>query len=347
MRFDSSKYRIWKKHQNEKSLKRRTEKKARNKRRRTAVHNSNFSVKSNPSYDSSQKSYHFLAPADFSIVSNPVETLTAFDSLLNHIRNNSSIHRSIFVDVNNVKHLTIDSLMYLLCVLNNLNKVDKYKYHFKGNYPIDEKTRKRFLESGFNKFVDSRVPDSLIRETENIQISTGSNIDTKLAKKITDFLKNRSSSGERFPYIYEMMIELMGNTWKHAYNGDTSDLFDTCWYCYVELEDKKAKITFMDTGIGIPKSIYKKGLERVDIFGINKDSEYIASALRGEERTETKLINRGKGLPSFVEIVNENHIQKLRIISRKGDVCVEKDKITTNDLNKKFYGTLYYWEVSL
>lgn len=347
MRFDSSKYRIWKKHQNEKSLRRRTEKKIRDKRRRTAIHSSNVFVKSNPSYDDSQKRYHFLAPSNFSIVSNPVETLTIFDSLLSHIRNNSSIHKSIFVDVNDVKHLTIDSLMYLLCILNNLNKVDKYKYSFKGNYPTDEKTRKRFLESGFNKFVNSKVPDTLIRQTENIQISTGNNINTALAKKITDFLKNKSSSGNKYSYIYEMMIELMGNTWKHAYNGNTSDLFDTCWYCYVELEDKKAKITFMDTGIGIPKSIYKKGLEKVDILGIKKDSEYIASALRGEERTETKLANRGKGLPSFVEIVNESHIQRLRIISLKGDVCIEKDKITTTELDKKFYGTLYYWEVSL
>ena len=74
MRFDSSKYRVWKKHQNEKALKRRTEKKINAKRRRSAIHNSNATAKANPSYDSETKRYQFVAPSDFSIVANPNET---------------------------------------------------------------------------------------------------------------------------------------------------------------------------------------------------------------------------------------------------------------------------------
>lgn len=349
MRFDSSKYRIWKRRQNDKNLRRRTERKIKSKRRKTAVHKSNVVLKTNAFYDSTTKKYSFKAPSNFSIVSNPSETLIAFNALLSHIKNNSSVHKEIFVDVKEVEDLTIDSIMYLLCFLNNFNKADRYR--FSGNYPIDLKARKTFFDSGFNKYVKSRVPKTLLRQTDNVQITSGDNIDTSLAKRIVDFIKSNAKTENKYYYIYEMVIELMGNTWKHAYNNDTDRLFDSCWYCYVEIENSKAKITFMDTGIGIPRSIYKKKgeliKEKMDWFNLVKDSEYIASALRGEERTETRLSNRGKGLPSFVEIVNEGYIQKLRIISLNGDVCVEKDKITASDLNKKFFGTLYYWEINL
>ncbi|MBE6133363.1 MAG: sensor histidine kinase [Erysipelotrichaceae bacterium] len=345
MRFDSSLYRIWKKRQNDKALKRRTARKDKKRRLRRAIQENNKALKKNPNYDVELKQYRFEAPPNFSIISNPTETLKVFDSLLHYINNNNSSHNEIFVDVDLVNHLSIDSIMYLLCILNNLNKAKKY--HFSGNYPRDAKTKKMFFDSGFNKYVDSKVPEDINRQTENIQITSGKNIDTSLAKMITDFIRKKSKTGNSYHYIYEMMIELMGNTWKHAYEGDISDLFDTCWYCYVETDNEKAKITFMDTGIGIPKSIHKRMSEKIDVFGFHKDSEYIASALRGEGRTETQLSNRGKGLPFFVEIVNDSYIEKIRIVSLKGDVCVEKNNIVKTEIDKSFYGTLYYWEVIL
>ena len=345
MRFDSAEYRIWKKHQNYKALIKRTKKKQSKKRKRTSIHRSNAALKNDSHYNKANKRYIFNAPSNFSIVDNPLETLISFNSLLHHIRNNSSVHNEIYVDVSKVEKLTTDSLMYLLCILNNLN--NSKKYHFSGNYPLDKRTRSRMFESGFNKYVDSMAPKDISRQTGNIQITSGKDINTKLAKNIVDFIKSKSVGDKKLNHIYEMMIELMGNTWKHAYNENVNELFDSCWYCYVEIENERAKITFLDTGVGIPKSIYKKSYEKMDVLGLIKDSEYIASALKGEQRTATQLSNRGKGLPSFVEIVNDGYIQKLRIVSLKGDVCVERNKILTTELNRKFFGTLYYWEINL
>lgn len=347
MRFDSSQYRLWKKYQNAKNLVKRTEKKARQTRTRSKLHEVNLLAKSNPYFDEKLNRYHFVAPSNFSIVTNSNDTLAVFDSLLDYIRTNRNKHKAIFIDVSNVTELSIDSIMYLLCIVNNLKKNEKYKYNFHGNYPINAEARRRFNESGFNNFVNSRISNGLSRKTDKIQISAGNNIDTRLAREIVNFLREKSTNSDNFAYVYEILIELMGNTWKHAYTNNTSELFDACWYSYVELEDNKAKISFLDTGIGIPKSIYKKVLEKANILNPKTDSEYIASALRGEGRTETRQSNRGKGLPSFVEIVNDGFIQKFRIISLKGDVSAKKDDIISNELNKKFFGTLYYWEVNI
>lgn len=139
-----------------------------------------------------------------------------------------------------------------------------------------------------------------------------------------------------------MLTELTTNTMQHAYDGN--NIFDYSWYIFVENVDDRIKITFMDNGIGILKSINKRFRDKLKYGYVrkNKQYEYIISALKGECRSNTKLSNRGKGLPEVYEPSLTDKITNLTIIS---DIAYY-NKENSRDLNEKLkYGTIFYWEI--
>jgi anti-anti-sigma regulatory factor len=284
----------------------------------------------------------------FSFVRNPDETTSFFSQIINFITKRENFGKSIFIDVSGITHLSSDALMYLLAIVNNMNENFARKYSFSGNAPENPEVRKLFAESGFYHFVKYQGTDPITQNKDNIQIVSGENSDTSVAKLMSDFVSKKAGISIReCSFIYIMMIELMSNTYKHAYSNKQRILFPR-WYCFAEYDGNNSiSFTFMDTGDGIPATVRKNFAEKIDILKLKGDSKYVTSALNGDFRTSTELSFRGKGLPKIREFCAQSKIQNMRIITNHADVTVFKAGYSTNNLSIPLRGTLYYWQIDI
>lgn len=339
-------YKVWLKHRNEKNLIRRTREKYYRKRQLTKKYTYNALNKKTASKSGTYDTV-FKAPLTFSFVENKEETIAFFEDLINFISDKRNFGKSLFIDISYIHQLTTDALMYLLAIVNNLNANFSKKYNFSGNAPNEESVRSKFNESGFYNFVKHRNDISLEYKSDKVQIVTGDNSNTEIAKQLSDFVSNKGGIPQTVNrFLYTTMIELMSNTHKHAYNNNDAIL--PRWYCFAEYDgDDIIVFTFMDTGAGIPSTVRKKFIEKIDILGLKGDSSYVTSALNGDFRTETGHYFRGKGLPKIKLFCKDRKIQNLRIITNKADVSIEGASVHSMENTKSLRGTLYRWEVSL
>lgn len=350
MRINTYKYRQWKARQNRKNLIIRTKKKEAIKAFRTYQIQYNKSLKNerNSNYSDTNNRYEYTAPLNFSLINNPIETTDFFSRIISISINKRNYKKRIFIDVSRITTLTIDALMYLLAIINNMKVHFKKNLSISGNAPEDSKVRKLFSESGFYQFVHYIGSEPLTKNENTIQIVSGEKCDTELAKQISDFVCKKSQVSKRScSFLYNMMIELMSNTHKHAYPG-RKQVFYPRWYCFAEYDKNKTiSFSFMDTGAGIPTTVRKNFAEQIDLLRIKEDYKYVVSALNGEFRTSTRKGYRGKGLPKIREYCAENKINNLHIITNKADVTINNENICSVDIESSLRGTLYYWQVDL
>ena len=341
IKINTYEYRQWKVQQNKKNLRKRTRRKRIKREKRTVAITKNRLIH--------QNRVPFHAPEVFSFTENPDGTMKFFGRLTTFITNSQNFGKALFVDISNIRVLTIDALMYLLAVVSNLNKNFKYKYAFSGNYPQDPKVHALMKASGFHKFVYSYENDQIVRDENNLQIVSGDRVSTAFAKKICDFVINKGNvSRKSCIFLYKIIIELMGNVFNHAYSGARRILYSR-WYCFSEydVDTNRFSFTFMDTGDGIPSTVRKHGLERIDFLKLIEDNSYVCSALKGELRSKTKEPFRGKGLPYIFETCAKKQIQNMRIITDKADVTIHGVEFDAMDRENSLRGTLFYWQIDL
>ena len=341
-------YRLWLKRRNHKNLDRRTKKKAAIRAARTREINHNTAIKAAPNYNVAARRIEFTAPSNFSFIDSPGETIEFFNGIISFITNRLNYGKNLYIDISCIKNLTIDALMYLLAIVNNMNGKIRNKFSISGNAPKKPAIRKLFNESGFYSFVNYTGTEPITQNADTVQIVSGHESDNSLAKHICDFVMAKSGLDRKAcRFIYVMMIEMMANAYKHAYNG--YDLLYPRWYCFVKFlkEENTIAFTFMDTGEGIPSTVRKNFAEKLDVLRIKGEHKYVISALNGDFRTATMEDYRGKGLPKIREFCSSNKIQNMRIITNKADVTVLPSGYNSQDLTKPLKGTLFYWEINL
>lgn len=344
----SAEYKNWLFQRNKKRLKLRTKKKAWTRQRRAWEIAKYKETKETYKYNGKRRRFEFQAPDVFSFILNPDETNAFFAKIISFITQRENFGRSLFIDISKIEKLTIDALMYLLAIVNNLNGKFRNKYSFSGNAPNKPSVNKMFTESGFYHFVRYQGTDPITRNKDNLQIVSGEKSETPIAKKMSDFVCNKAGVTRlESNFIYIMMIELMSNTFKHAYASGQSVLFPR-WYSFAEYDGEHTiSFTFMDTGEGIPATVRKNFAEKLDILKIKGDSRYVISALDGDFRTATGQTFRGKGLPKIRRFCKENKIQNLRIITNSAEVSVHEKNYSSGTINNPLRGTLYYWQVDI
>lgn len=258
--------------------------------------------------------------------------------------------QELFIDISQVRMLTIDALMYLLGIINNLKRKFRPRYSFKGNFPQDPRVRDLIRNSGFNKFVRYNGIEPIARDVDSVQIVSGDKVNTRLARRICDFVLSKGNiQKSTTAFLYNMMIELMANVYAHAYNGVSSDILYSRWYCFAEYDAicNTVSFSFMDTGAGIPSTVRKHGLEHIDLLNLTGDGPYVISALKGELRSKTKEPYRGKGLPKIFGYCQRGLIRNMRIITNQGDVDIFNASVTSKELTSTLKGTLFYWQIDL
>lgn len=287
------------------------------------------------------------APSNLSLINNTEEVTAFFDEVKNYIISSQNKRINVYFDLAEVKELTIDAIMYLLAIIKNLQKYGLTKHSFRGNFPNDNKAKEVIIESGFLEYVESSMP-KINKNTNKIAIRTGQSNDNNILKEICDFIiKKTGCTIIATKTLYVMLAEMMFNTFEHAYNEDSKTIKN--WYIFVEYESSKVKITFMDTGLGIPRTMRRRFKEK--ILSVPEDKLLVSALNGGEFRSQTKLEYRNNGLPTIRQCVEKHVIENLHILSNKA-VCslyYEDNAIgyKTNEQLKAIMGTIYYWEIPL
>lgn len=135
IKSNTSEYRIWLRRKNEKDLIRRTKKRQAVRAERTRVIKHNTKIKAAANYNAAEKRTEFEAPPNFSFVDNPNETIDFFRTIISFITNRLNSGKQIYIDISKIQNLSIDALMYLLAILNNMNGKIKSKFSVSGNAP--------------------------------------------------------------------------------------------------------------------------------------------------------------------------------------------------------------------
>ena len=203
-----------------------------------------------------------VLPEHFSLTDN-TETTMSFIMNLSRIIDKAGRGSHIFIDSRNVKTVTVEALIYLIASIQNNHACFVKKIICTGNYPKDKEARKIYLNSGFNDYVRSRVK-SLPRSNEKMEIKTGFNTDSDIAKQCCFFTQKTQVQTKT---LYTTIIELMSNTFHHAYNSSNS-WTEKKWYIYAERKDYHIHFIFVDTGDGIARTVRKNFPEKVQqLFG--------------------------------------------------------------------------------
>lgn len=250
----------------------------------------------------------------------------------------------LFFNLSNITCVSVDAVMYLIALIKNTKLLRIMSINCSGNIPQDASARRIIETCGFYKYVSPQYNVNKINNS-NISISSGTNADAKLVGEICDFVHNNSSKSRvDTKSIYTLIVELMTNTRQHAYNNTKG--VNNKWYIYTESTEEKIRFVFLDTGEGIPNTIRTNFYEDLMRLIDNNDAYFIASALSGKFRTETKQGHRGKGLPEIYNKAKEKSISLFSIVSCNGRCDIKNDgSIDEIKLDYGLKGTLFYWEL--
>jgi hypothetical protein len=308
----------------------------------------------NTSHKYKKNTEHKLyAPETLNLIENAEETLSFFKKVLDTVHNGSFFER-LYFDLSKIENLSIDAIMYIIALISNVKKLKTFKMTCRGNLPQNKSARELIEKSGFYKFVTStdakHVP---FTQNERIQISGGREADSVFAGAICDFVQEVSKKDCLFTKrLFPMLIEMMANTRQHAYTNNGNSIMYDKWYIFAEDSSSSVIFVFLDTGLGIPTTVRRNFPEKItEIFkklvpGFPRnDAVYIASALRGEFRSETQKKHRGKGLPEIYNNSQNGTISNLTIFSGDGMCRVSGDgTITEKSFKTAFSGTLFSWK---
>lgn len=285
---------------------------------------------------------HYLrAPAILSLLNNEKETLQFYGEAMIALKE-YKWGQHIYFDLSGVEVLTIDAIMYIIALIKNVRLAKVFHVVCEGNTPKNKDACLLLEQSGFYNYVTSTT----CADTDNarIRIMRGRAADGGCAGTICEFVhKSGSAKITTTKKLYSMIVELMTNTIQHAYQCK-SKVMDENWFVFAESDHDNISFVFLDTGEGIPATVRKTFVEKIEKIFVANDAKLIASALRGDFRTETKEGFRGKGLPQIYSDACDGKITDLVIISGKGKCTVNcEGKIIEETLSSNFVGTLFYW----
>lgn len=240
----------------------------------------------------SRHSYKLIAPNQLTILNDQEEkTLSYFDEAIDTIQK-CKIGASIYFDLLGVKDISADAVMYIIALVNNYKRVNILKIQVSGNLPEDPNAKSFIEDVGFYSYVRG-LKEQHNKSKDRFRISQGDKPNSAIVGKLCDFTAAGGIINTK--RLYSMIIELMTNTCQHAYRREQTAKMKSNWYLFAEREEKTVHFVFLDTGMGIPSTIRQSFIERgiINLTG-KKDASFIASALRGENRTETRQSHRGK-----------------------------------------------------
>lgn len=313
-------------------------------RNRTARSYSSENTRTEETLFYSNEVYSAKAPELFSFFDNAEETISYFRGYIDEMIKRKFRER-FFFDSINVQLVTVDVLTYIIALSKNIRYKKRYRFSIGGSIPTSEEPKRVFIESGFLRFFKTTT-NQLPPNSERFFLVSGNRSNGVLAKEICEFVMHSLNKNIGFTQtLQNNLIEMMLNASAHAYGND--EIMNPVWYCCAEHTNNRVRITFLDTGMGIAKTVKKNFFEKAKIF-VN-DADLMYSAFSGDFRTSTNEDYRGNGLPSICESVINGYYDKFMVISGGG--CCKATKtngiyeLTRVNFEHKIYGTIYILDI--
>ena len=292
---------------------------------------------------------NIVVPKRFSLTENPEETMAFYMAFVEEIEK-KYYKTHFFIDSSEVEYVTVDALIYLIAILQNDRVNIQMKYRYSGNFPLNEMARKVYENSGFTDYVVSKARN-LPPDTEKMRIISGLKNDADISKKFCEFVMEKlGKTRVEVRPLHIVFIELMSNVYHHAYGN--GEIMAKKWYMYAEHLEDHVRFVFVDTGMGIAKTVRKNFGEKIaNLVGFKiKDGRLLHSAFEGEFRTQTREEHRGNGLSTVKEQVLSGPFRHFEVISGRGKCAIGADygyqeDITAYDYTNTIYGTLYTFDV--
>ena len=275
-------------------------------------------------------------PSSFSIIQNPNETI-AFLREFRYVaqRNNLTL------DLAATTCITIDAITVLIAEILRLGGTRLVN----GSLPRNESCRDLLIQSGFFDHVRSRNPLPPGKKGK-ISPRKSNQVEGDTAKELIRIGSEAAfGSPRKCRGAYSALVECMSNTHNHATGKREAHGAET-WYLtvYGDALDGSVRYTFLDTGVGIFRSVRLNNLKKAyNRFFKGEDHRHILKdILEGKVASRTGLPFRGKGLPGIYKSFLAGRIKSLIIISN--DVYANVASGDYRILGTQFPGTLVYWE---
>jgi hypothetical protein len=276
----------------------------------------------------------------FSIVNNAEAAIDFFATLEFY-----SQKYIINIDLSNVETLTTDAIAALIATLRRLD------INARGNLPNNRDAQRMLLESGFFAHVSNsqQLPEV---KRGSIQQQKSKKVEPVIARDLVHFgTKSILGSSQKCTAAYSTLIECMANTRNHASGRNEHKKWQAIkkrppelWWAtvYADTGRKKICFTFVDTGVGIFRSVRIGTVRRIYEFvsGGSNDPEILRDMLLGKVPSSTRLSFRGKGLPYINRLAMERRISSLVIVAN--DVYANVNSGVFEKLHAPFHGTLSF-----
>lgn len=299
------------------------------KRERSALHRHRTRTK----FRTGRQTVTLHLPTVFSLIKNP-------DGVVSFLREleAKSWKRQIDLDLAQITTITPEAIAALLANVRRISPTP-----VRGNLPTDIGCQEILLQSGFFTYV-SRRPGLKISDHGKIGPKRSRKVDGVVAMELIHH-GNKAIYGEprRCQPAYRVLIEGMNNTREHA--AREGDEKETWWSTvYPDLQRKCVCYTFLDTGVGIFKSVKISAVKRAyRKVGLLNNADILLDILKGNVESSTGLSYRGKGLPAIYQHFLNGRIRSLVIIANRVFADVAAGNFRMMDID--FHGTLLYWEV--
>ncbi len=288
----------------------------------------------------------YIAPERFSLIDNANDTIEYFNNIYDGIKK-KKLKTKFHIDSSKVNHVTVDALIYLIAIMDNMKLNRILKYEFYGNLPQGYAARMVYLDSGFMNYVQSALK-RLPNNTFKVRIVSDDKARPTLSKKICLFAMEKFEVLQKdVLFIQKILVELMSNSFYHAYPEDVKEEMISKWYLYAECINGTMRIIFADTGKGITGTIRKRFLEKVSRIN---DCDLLETAFQPGNfiRTETRIPHRGNGLPGIKKVVENSPITSFWAFSGRGAIRIGGQKgnkiLTKYRFEHKIHGTIYIFE---
>jgi len=275
-------------------------------------------------------------PANFSLIHNPEETVHFLREFSSH-----AINYNIKLDLSSVSKISTDAIASLVATIRSLGN----RRTVQGNLPQDKGCIDILNQSGFFEHVKLKRP--LPAPTQGrIARQESKLVEPRLARDLVH-IASQALYGEprRCQTAYRALIESMSNTHNHAAGREHKYAIKQTWYStvYADVSRGRACYTFLDTGVGIFKSIRLRRMRKIyRAIGVSNNADILEDILEGKVGSSTGFPYRGKGLPSIYNLLKRGSIKELIIIANSVYANVGAGDFRM--LGISFPGTLLYWE---
>lgn len=240
------------------------------------------------------------------------------------------------LDFSQIQEMGKGDFMVLLAQIEKSILTNRNSLFRKGKLPVS-KHIKTMLVSADNMFhVNQPMTIGAIGELNDSERQKLLN--PSLVDNIVKDLRKIGIKEYYFPFNV-FLTELIGNAVEHGIENKNIN-----WWLSHEIDRKNkiVKYTFVDMGLGIIKSHKKAGLPFK--YKFLKNHRIVLDALYGKLGSSTKKSYRGRGLPQLREMIENEFISDLNLITNDITLNFHEGHFNVNK-NPNFVGTYYCWTI--